>query len=64
MLDGVERALPECGLAVGRLHTDVECGDGLCADLVLAADIDAGEELQVVDLETGYFVHSCVVYVK
>lgn len=64
MLDGVERALPECGLTVGCLHADVECGDGLCADLVLAADVDAGEELQVVDLETGYFVHSCVVYVK
>lgn len=64
VLDGVECALPERGLAVGRLHADVECGDGLSADLVLAADIDAGEELQVVDLETGYFVHSCVVYVK
>lgn len=64
VLDGVERALPECGLTVGCLHADVECGDGLCADQVLAADIDAGEQLQVVDLETGYFVHSCVVYVK
>lgn len=64
VLEGVERALPECGLAVGCLHADVECGDGLSADLVLAADVDAGEELQVVDLETGYFVHSCVVYVK
>ena len=51
VLDGVDGSYVQHRFAVGFFHADIECGDGLAAHLVLAANIDATQQPFVVDGE-------------
>ena len=57
MLDGVDGTLPQYGFAVGQLHTDIEGGYHLTAHMVFAGNIHSAQQAQMVDSETGYFLH-------
>ena len=57
MLDGVKCAWLDGWLTIWLLHADVEGGDYLTANVILSAHIDASEQCEVVDAETGYLFH-------
>ena len=58
VFDGVEGAGMERRLAVWLIHADVESGDNVAADTVLAANVDATEQALVVKGKTRNFIHS------
>ena len=60
MLYAMESRGREGWLAVRLFHAYVECCDGLAANDVGAADVDASEEAKVVDCERWYLVHIAV----
>ncbi len=57
MFDGVDGPLSEHWLAVREFHAYVESRDGLAADFVLAAHVDAAVEFDVVYGETWNLLH-------
>ena len=57
MFDGVDGPLSEHWLAVREFHAYVESRDGLAADFVLAAHVDAAVEFDVVYGETWNLFH-------
>ena len=64
MLYGVQGTLVQSRLAVGCLHADVECRYHIVAYVVLAANVDARQQAQVVNGEARYFFHILFFEIK
>ena len=63
MLHGVDLGGVHNGLIVGLGQPQIEGGDGLCTYLILPGNVNARLQFDVIDGETGNFLHnnsSCV----
>ena len=57
VLDGMDGAVVETRLLVRHLHADIESGDYFSAYFVLAAYVDAAEQLVMIDCKTWNLIH-------
>lgn len=62
MLDGVQCAVADGRFAVRLFHSYVEGSDNMVAHVVLARNVYAPQQVEMVDAKTGYFLHDgCVL---
>ena len=57
VLDGMDGTVVEARLLVRHLHADIEGGDYFSAYFVLAAYVDAAEQLVMIDSKTWNLIH-------